>query len=135
MDALEPTVLHHPADQSSSSGADSVGVGSLALAMVLVPIVIVALWGLRLFLRKKGMTANERAFRGLCRRMRLKPNQIIEIKQYADKNAHCDPLAVVMNQTLLQEAIGPVENLGGGSSEEPLAQSEKELGDPKFSVR
>jgi hypothetical protein len=56
--------------------------------------------------RRRRLRPEERTFRSLARRMRLKHRQIQAVRRYAKSSGRCQPLAVLMNQSMLREALG-----------------------------
>ena len=124
MDSIEPTVLHHPADPGSQQGTGPGGIAPIAYVLIIVPIVIVLAWSTRALLRRRTMTPSDRAFRTICRQMHLKPSQVVEIKRFAQQKAHSEPLAVLLSEVMLSEAIGGSRDLETSSSRQSSTQSE-----------
>lgn len=56
--------------------------------------------------RRRHVRSEERTFRTLAKRMRLKHKQIQAVRNYANASGRCQPVAVLMNESMLREALG-----------------------------
>jgi hypothetical protein len=101
----EPTVLHLPEAQTSPESMLSVLPITLAWIGVVVPVLGLVIWfAIR---RRKVMLAQpeEHAFRALGKRMHLRARDMKAVRIFATEHASCKPIAVLMNEQLLAQAL------------------------------
>lgn len=104
MQTAEPTTLYVPG--LAEPAAPSVGVLGFAWVAVVVPVAVVVVWHLVRRGRLARLSPEERAFRSLARRLKLRAGQVESVRTYASRQGGCLPIEVLMDDVKYAQAVG-----------------------------